>query len=211
MCFSLVREWVSLFNGLLTLFGLGLVGIAIYLLASVQTTFGWVICGIGVWITITGGLGVYATGNHNMLLVRLYSIMFTLILLLQSVLSIGLLFYSSSTISILESMDDRGEASAVKSYLDNHADNLKIVALVFLIAEACTFLLTCLCQRQIANMRPLDDDGNEALLSPITLRSSTAYDAAAGEPSKADAKRAELNAKYGNLWQKSNRQQESPI
>lgn len=201
---SLVRFWMRLFNWLLLVQGLVVVGFTIYVAAVNFSSFVYVLAALGGYITATAIIGIRSINNGSRGCVNLFSLLFLLLILLHAVIAVGFLFYESKTVEILQKLNEKSpeDNNRVVQYLDNHKHDFKIASIIVVGIELFTFCLAACCTRSVAG--PLDDDmeAEMDMRSVGLLTTHSEYGHTVSATPQTDTRRAQMSAKYGGVFQK---------
>lgn len=205
---KLAQYWYRIFNVLLAMQALAILGGAIYCAATSMSDFVYVLGGVGLFVLLLSVLGLLLINTYRLGWVKLYSIGLFMLLVLHLLVVIGYLFYEDKTLEVLQKLNAKGgeQNTAVFRYLDSHRSQFRWAAFSTLIVEFISFCI-CVCYGQwLSGKRDErgqhylhlgNKDGNKGLLS-----SEVAFTGASATP-QTDAKRAELNEKYGGAFNKS--------
>jgi len=156
-----LRIWLRFFNGLVCISGLGLISSSIYLSTSGVNLFAGVVGGIGVYVFLTGILGLYMIGRSGRGKYYFYIFIFLILILFESVLIIGIFFFLDKTIEILNNIDTNGRSDI--DQFRNLLENNNWLAIVLVVLAALqVFSLVCVlcCRRHVIK----DEEDDELVL-----------------------------------------------
>lgn len=200
---GLARVWVKLINALIIVQSLVMIGGAAYIASVSMSSFVYVLGGVGLFLLITGAMGYRLAGAANKAkgCVALYAVMLFTLLALHGAIVIGFLFYEDATIDFLKRLNAHGNNDEIRSYIDNHRRAFKWASLGVVIAEFLAFSAVVCCgavageesEEEPEQYRSLnmDERGVTSAGSNYVEVSATPH---------TDARRQQLNEKYGGLF-----------
>jgi hypothetical protein len=188
---------MRLFNWLLLAEGAIIMSFAGYVAYKAMSEFVWALGGVGLYAFLVGVVGIVMVRARSPCLMSTYALMFLALILFHAAATIGFLFFEDKTVQLLQDLNSQGDNNAIRNYIDDHKSEFKYAALVVLGVESFTFLLSVCCA---GNVSGLDDELLE--LDTVTVSQTSYLGPAPSQTPQTDARRAELNAKYGGLFEK---------
>jgi len=200
---SSLRVYLRCFNFFFTLLGLGLVGLSIYVYVGGPSPFAHVLLGISLFILSVGGLGLWSVGGKYNCPVRLYTVLLVLLFLFESAFVLCALFFQSKLEELFDRLGDQQSTyDRIADFVSSNVWAFKITLILVFFIQVVTLAIVIFCRRQVSlTETELEEISYESRPS----RTQSRYSELPTTPAtpKTDAKRAELNSKYGGLWKKT--------
>jgi len=204
----LVSIWLKIFNYLMIVQGLVILGCSAYIGSVKISGFFWLLFAVGAYVTFLGILGVCMLKQRSPLAARLYTPLLALLLLAHLLVVIGFLFEKDKVISALQDLNGSGDrVERIKTYIDEHEEGFKAGAIVVLIVELFSCILS-VCARHSMS-KSLDDelamdqiDGGGKDVGLLTGDADLTGTGPVSMTPQTDARRAALNEKYGGAFER---------
>jgi len=188
-----LRLWMRLFNYALGLLGFILIAFGTYLLAgSSRSSFSVFVFVFGVFVLIAGTLGVMSVGSRHRIVYTLYVILLAVLTLFELLCVIGFFGFPNMMQTWLVGTDEQAD-----KFFRSNRELFRGVLIVSWILEMVSVMFLLMCGGNVALTTSERLDLETEFFEPM----DTAL-LAKGTP-QTDARRAELNAKYGGIFGKS--------